>query len=89
MTKQAALAGIGLCFNGVIDGPVMRPPGKLGLCERGIVSAEVTKFLRICFEKGQQVSANEARISSHSLKATTLYWCGKFGVSLNEKIMQQ
>ena len=78
---QSALLKVGLKFDGLIDGPIMRPPSKLGLCERGLVSSEVTKFLRLCFEDGPQTVSGGARISSHSLKATALSWCGKYGVS--------
>ena len=41
----------------------------------------MTRFLRACFEDGKQVNQTESRVSSHSLKATTLSWCGKYGVS--------
>ena len=78
---KMALEQVGLCFDGLIDGPVMKPPNRGGLCQRGIASTEITKFLRLCFEDGKEVSPLESRVSSHSLKATMLSWGGKYGLS--------
>ena len=58
---RAALERIGLVCEGLLDGPIFRPPSKWGLCERGISSAEVTKFLRLCFETGGPVTDAASR----------------------------
>ena len=77
---------VGLQLEGRINGPLMRPPGlkSVGPCKRGIMSSEVTKFLRLLFESGS-VSVDEPRVSSHSLKATALSWCAKAGLSGYDK----
>ena len=77
---KAALERVGLSFDGLIDGPVLKPPNRSGLCQRGIASTEITKFLRLCFEGGKEISPLESRVSSHSLKATLLSWSGKYGL---------
>ena len=74
-----AFEAVGLKFSGTIDGPLYRPPSNqagMDNCTRGITSLEVTKFLRACFEVGE-VDTASSRVSSHSLKATTLSWVGK------------
>ena len=82
---KAALEKIGLVFKGLLDGPIFQPPSKWGLCQRGISSAEVTRFLRLCFESGSPPSAAESRVSSHSLKATMLSWGGKYGLGPSDQ----
>lgn len=70
---------VGLQLIGDLEGPLYRPPLKDGLggnCKRGITSAEITKFLRLCFEKDGE-AGSLGRVSSHSLKATTLSWTAK------------
>ena len=76
---KEAFSAVGLTYSGTIGGPLYRPPSKQlesGVCVRGITSAEVTKFLRLCFEE-ERPSVDACRVSSHSLKATTLTWAGK------------
>ena len=70
---------VGLQLIGELDGPLFRPPlrdGSEGNCKRGITSAEITRFLRLCFEKDGDVGTL-GRVSSHSLKATALSWTAK------------
>lgn len=84
---RAAFHAVGLKSTGVIDGPVFRPPQQMDvelLCERGITSEEVTKFLRVCFERDKVETTfppgpSVAKISSHALKATLLSWMSKHG----------
>ena len=74
-----AFAAVGLEFCGELNGPLYRPPSAAGdgqPCSRGITSTEVTRFLRACFEN-EKVDETKGRVSSHSLKATTLSWAGK------------
>ena len=59
---KAALEKIGLVFEGLLDGPIFQPPSKWGLCQRGISSAEVTRFLRLCFESVSHPSDAESRV---------------------------
>ena len=76
----------GLSFEGDIQGPIMRPPRAdgQGPCVRGVTSSEITKFLRLLFE-ANTIGSDELRVSSHSLKATTLSWCAKFGLGPYDK----
>ena len=70
---------MGLQYTGEVNGPLFRPPARDGTglnCKRGITSAEVTKFLRECFED-EHTDLKRGRISSHSLKSTTLSWTAK------------
>ena len=82
----AAFKGVGLEFGGRVDGPLFRPPSResSGPGHRGLSSSEVTKLLRLLFEMGD-LEQGEARVSSHSLKATMLSWCSKAGVSVYDK----
>ena len=76
----------GLSLDGVIQGPLFRPPMATGgsLCKRGLSSSEVTKFLRLLFEDNE-CRAGEPRLSSHSLKATALSWASKFGLPIPDR----
>ena len=81
-----AFASCGLSLDGEIHGPLFRPPMASGggLCKRGLTSSEVTKFLRLLFESDEGANG-DARISSHSLKATALSWASKFGLAIQDK----
>ena len=82
-SAMEAFRSIGFEVEGQINGPLFRPPSsqpEIGLCERGLTSSEVTKFLRLCFGYSSDESANNGKVSSHSLKATTLAWASKFGL---------
>eukprot|EP00435_Cladocopium_sp_Y103_P023573 s5393_g5.t1 len=75
---QQAFDAVGLSLRGEVSGPLYRPPTLHGWGEasrRGITSSEVTRFLRACFETSGEVEG--PRVSSHSLKATTLSWTAK------------
>eukprot|EP00435_Cladocopium_sp_Y103_P005013 s4862_g1.t1 len=75
---QQAFEAVGLCMRGAVKGPLYRPPSLHGwgaASRRGITSSEVTRFLRACFEEGDVEEG--PRVSSHSLKATTLSWTAK------------
>lgn len=76
----------GLSLEGRIAGPLFRPPGAAGepLCKRGITSQEVTRFLRFMLEDEASVQS-EARLSSHSLKATVLSWASKACMSASDR----
>ena len=80
----SAFDEVGLPFLGRIQGPLFRPPcspdGPPGVREPR--SKEITsllhKFLR---------PAEGRRVSSHSLKATLLSWCSKFGINEHHQNM--
>ena len=56
-------------------GPLVRVPGFSGVSKRKCSSAEASAILRSALE----VDASSG-VSSHSLKVTTLNWCGKRGL---------
>ena len=81
-----AFEDYGLRLEGHIAGPLFRPPGSSGEphCKRGITSQEVTRFLRLMLEDEASVQS-DARVSSHSLKATVLSWASKACMSAPDR----
>ena len=75
-----ALCADGRHLQGDAQGPLVRAPSvKVGgaPCVRGLLSKEITSFLRTFFRNEPDACA----LSSHSLKATALSWAAKYGLS--------
>ena len=74
---------VGLCLEGDIQGPLLRPltPDGLSLCKRGISSNEVSRFMRLMLGLPLDASEQCPRVSSHSLKRTCLAFASKAGLS--------
>ena len=78
------MEGVGLCFEGKVGGPILRPPTAVGseaLCQRGLTSDECGRLLRSLL--GLPIDSpgkGETGVTSHSLKATGLSWATKFGI---------
>eukprot|EP00435_Cladocopium_sp_Y103_P035961 s405_g9.t1 len=67
-----------------IDGPLMHAPleGVGSFMSRGFRSNEVSSMLRRFLELDEPGPGNQEEIvSSHSLKATMLAWCSRYGLS--------
>ena len=79
-----AFEQIELKFDGVIQGPLLRPPSHEGpyLCGRSVNATEVGRLLRglIGLEIAVADSGSQ-HVSAHSLKATGLAWSARFGLS--------
>ena len=75
------MEGVGLCFEGKVGGPILRPPTAVGseaLCQRGLTSDECGRLLRSLL--GLPIDSpgkGETGVTSHSLKATGLSWATK------------
>ena len=79
-----ALSSVGALLSTPIDGPLLRAPldNDLGFMQRGLRASEVSMMLRRFVESPDPVPGSECEIiSSHSLKATTLSWCARYGLS--------
>ena len=79
-----ALVSAGVDLTTPIDGPLLRAPSgnALELMQRGLRAAEVSSMLRRFVGASDPVPGSEVEsVSSHSLKATTLSWCARFGLS--------
>ena len=66
------------------EGPLLRAPAgeKFAFMERGLKASEVSCMLRKFVGAPEPVpGSQEPAVSSHSLKATTLSWCARFGTS--------
>ena len=79
-----AFEQIGLKFEGVIKGPLLRPPNHEGpyLCGRSVNATEVARLLRGLI--GLEIAVTDSgsqHVSAHSLKATGLSWSARFGLS--------
>lgn len=82
---QSVFKEVGLVLEGLINGPILRPVSKHGgLCSRGITSLEVSRFLNLALH-GNIEPSDEVRVTSHSLKATCISWCSKFGLPPSDK----
>ena len=74
----AALADVGLCFDGFLDQPLLRAIDSCGnLCRRGVTSTETNDFIKLLFPG--------TSLSSHSCKSTALSWAAKYGLSLPDR----
>ena len=85
-TACSALEAVGVCL-AETRGPLLRAPAssegdKLAL--RELCSNEITAFLRRMLSPITEASRVQ-RISSHSLKRTTLSWAAKFGLTEYER----
>ena len=79
-----ALSFVGAMLDTPIDGPLLRAPSDdaSGFMQRGLRASEVSTMLRRFVGSPDPVPGSECEIiSSHSLKATTLSWCARFGLS--------
>eukprot|EP00435_Cladocopium_sp_Y103_P070167 s38_g34.t1 len=74
----------GVLLENPIDGPLMHAPaGGIGLfMKRGFRTAEISSMLRRFLELEEPIAGSDMEIvSSHSLKATMLSWCARYGLS--------
>ena len=79
-----ALSSVGALLSTPIDGPLLRAPSDnaFGFMQRGLRASEVSAMLRRFVESPDPLPGSESEIiSSHSLKATTLSWCARYGLS--------
>ena len=82
---QQLMLECGMVFDGLIGGPVLRPPVSAHsevLCKRGLTSDECGRLLRILLGLPiERPGKGVPGVTSHSLKATGLSWATKFGLS--------
>ena len=79
-----ALVAAGAVLASPIDGPLLRAPSgnAMELMQRGLRASEVSSMLRRFIGAPDPVPGSDVEsVSSHSLKATTLSWCARFGLS--------
>ena len=79
-----ALGSAGADLATPIDGPLLRAPSgnAMELMKRGQKASEVSSMLRMFVGSPDPVPGSDVEcVSSHSLKATTLSWCARFGLS--------
>ena len=79
-----ALEVVGACLDAPIDGPLLRAPtgDSNSFMLRGLRTTEVSSMLRRFVGAPDPVpGCEEPAVSSHSLKATTLAWCARFGIA--------
>ena len=72
----------GLTLPSDTPGPMFPAPSKSGAdgwCKRYLSSGELNAFLKVVF-KASLLENPGRRISTHSLKATGISWCAKFGL---------
>ena len=75
---------VGACMEMPIDGPLLKAPTgeSKSFMMRGLRTTEVSSMLRRFVGAPDPVpGCQEPVVSSHSLKATTLSWCARFGIS--------
>ena len=80
----------GHVFQNPIDGPLMHAPanGFGDFMKRGLRSSEVSAFLRKTLNLEEPVKGSVFEVvSSHSLKATLLAWCARYGLSPQTRSM--
>ena len=74
----------GIDLSEPIDGPLIHAPSGLGsgFMRRGLRSSEVSKLLRRFVNVDEPKPGDDVEVvSSHSLKATTLSWSARYGLS--------
>ncbi|CAE7361739.1 unnamed protein product, partial [Symbiodinium sp. CCMP2456] len=78
--KFIALAEeVGLPLDGTRNGPLLPAPLEAGgWSSRSVTSEEAGEWLRALLSRGNKCTDS---IKGHSLKATTLDWCGKYGMT--------
>ena len=80
----AVFDAAGVQLSDHIDGPLVHAPSSSngGFMKRGLRSSEVSAMLRRFINVAEPMPGDNAEIpSSHSLKATTLSWCARYGLS--------
>ena len=85
-----AMQDAGCVFQNPIDGPFMRAPahGFSDFMKRGLRASEASSALRKFLNLDEPAPGSDAEIvSSHSLKATLLAWCARFGLSPQTRSM--
>ena len=78
------LQAAGISLENPIDGPLLPAPSgeRGGFMQRGLRSQETSAMLRRFIGVGDPAPGQlEPAVSSHSLKATTLAWAARFGLS--------
>ena len=79
---MAALLNAGVGLSCPINGPLLHAPNLDGtFMQRGLSSKEVSGLLRKFAGAPEPSDAAEDAVTSHSLKATTLSWCSKYGLT--------
>ena len=94
-TAYASLAMSVLRMNGLlissgpINGPLLPAPVGIGeFLKRGMTSQESSRALRQLLEECEPLAGvDQEEISSHSLKATCLSWCAKYGLTPSTRSM--
>ena len=79
-----AMRDAGCLQENPIDGPLMCAPmnGHGDFMNRGLRSSEVSRILRRFLGLGEPAAGCQSEIvSSHSLKATMLSWCARYGLT--------
>ena len=85
-----AMQEAGHVFQNPIDGPLFHAPanGFGDFMKRGLRSSEVSAFLRKTLNLEEPVKGSDIEVvSSHSLKATLLAWCARYGLSPQTRSM--
>ena len=85
-----AMQEAGHVFQNPIDGPLFHAPsnGFGDFMKRGLRSSEVSSFLRKTLNLDEPVKGSDVEVvSSHSLKATLLAWCARYGLSPQTRSM--
>ena len=85
-----AMQEAGHVFQNPIDGPLFHAPsnGFGDFMKRGLRSSEVSAFLRKTLNLQEPVKGSDVEVvSSHSLKATLLAWCARYGLSPQTRSM--
>ena len=80
------LRSAGMDLRTPINGPLLHAPsGEPGVfMQRGLRASEVSTMVRSFIgSPGSDAAASGASVSSHSLKATTLSWCARFGLPVS------
>ena len=85
-----AMREAGHVFQNPVDGPLFHAPsnGFGDFMKRGLRSSEVSAFLRKTLNLQEPVKGSDVEVvSSHSLKATLLAWCARYGLSPQTRSM--
>ena len=85
-----AMQDAGCVFKNPIDGPFMRAPanGFGDFMKRGLRASETSSALRKFLNLDEPMPGSDTEVvSSHSLKATLLAWCARYGLSPQTRSM--
>ena len=81
----AVALAAGLPLNNERQGPLLPAPRDAGVWgERAVTSDEAGSWLRALLSRGHKCTDG---VTGHSLKATTLDWCGKYGLQESEQTL--